>query len=53
MILDNPEHELKRLCKHANIPFLNAMLSWPKGLELKMVYGRRIGIITYTNQMDS
>ena len=31
MILDNPEHELKRLCKHANIPFLNAMLSWPKG----------------------
>lgn len=31
MILDNPEHQLKRLCKHANIPFLNAMLSWPKG----------------------
>ena len=31
MILDNPEHELKRLCKHAKIPFLNAMLSWPKG----------------------
>ena len=31
MILDNPEHELKRLCKHANIPFLNEMLSWPKG----------------------
>ncbi len=31
MILDNPEHQLKRLCKHANIPFVNAMLSWPKG----------------------
>lgn len=29
MILENPEQELKRLCKHANIPFLNKMLSWP------------------------
>ena len=29
MILDNPEHELKRLCKHAKIPFFHEMLSWP------------------------
>ena len=31
MILQNPEKELKRLCKHANIPFLYEMLSWPTG----------------------
>lgn len=29
MILDNPEHELKKLCKHANIAFYKEMLSWP------------------------
>ena len=31
MILENPEKELKRLCRHANIPFLHEMLSWPTG----------------------
>lgn len=30
-ILENPEQELKRLCKHANIPFYKEMLSWPIG----------------------
>ena len=29
MILDDPEHELKKLCKHANITFYKEMLSWP------------------------
>ena len=35
MILENPEQELKRLCKHANIPFRSEMLSWRTGPRLE------------------
>ncbi|MDB3904877.1 sulfotransferase family protein [Crocinitomicaceae bacterium] len=31
MILENPEHELTRLCKLVNIPYCEEMLSWPAG----------------------